>query len=95
MNLNFIQKNKISPSPQISLKDIYKSEPTSEMFGALGWLSEINLYKKTANNSNHLFSPKILFNRFLKYIENIQSMQHTIKKQLLLKTYSNISIKQL
>ena len=25
MNLNFIQKNKISPSPQISLKDIYKS----------------------------------------------------------------------
>ena len=41
--------------------DIYKSEPTSEMFGALGWLSEIDLYKKTANSSNHLFSPKILF----------------------------------
>ena len=41
--------------------DVYKSEPTSEMFGALGWLSEIDLYKKTKNNSNHLFSPKILF----------------------------------
>ena len=40
--------------------DVYKSEPTSEMFGAVGLLSEIDLFKKINNNSNHFFHSKIL-----------------------------------
>jgi len=40
--------------------DIYKNEPTSEIFGALGWLGEIDLFKEAKNNSNHFFTPKIL-----------------------------------
>ena len=37
----------------------YKDEPTQEIFGALGYLTELDLYKKT-NNSDHSFTPKIL-----------------------------------
>ena len=40
--------------------DVYKSEPTSEMFGAVGLLSEIDLFKQVNNNSSHFFTPKIL-----------------------------------
>ncbi len=39
----------------------FKDTPTNEMFGALGYLGEIDLYKKTENNSNHFLTPKILF----------------------------------
>ena len=38
----------------------FKTNSTSEVFGALGYLSEIDLYKKTTN-SKHLLTPKILF----------------------------------
>ncbi len=38
----------------------YKSDTTSELFGALGYLTEINLFKKTENNLNHLLTPKML-----------------------------------
>ena len=41
--------------------DEYKKEPNSEIFGALGYLTELNLYKDTDNNSNHLLTPKLLF----------------------------------
>ena len=39
--------------------DIYKENPTSEFFGALGILSEFNL-QKFQNNTNHLITPRIL-----------------------------------
>ena len=39
--------------------DNYKEEPTSELFGAIGLLSEIDLYKKD-NGNKYLFSPKML-----------------------------------
>ena len=38
----------------------YKNEPTNELFGALGYLTEINLFKRTKNNSNHTLTPKML-----------------------------------
>ena len=38
----------------------YKDEPTSELFGALGYLTEINLYKNS-QNSVQLLNPKLLF----------------------------------
>lgn len=38
----------------------YKKDPTSEVFGALGFLSKINLYKKIEDISEHFFTPKIL-----------------------------------
>ena len=47
-NINYETKN----------VSIYKNETTSELFGALGLLSEINL-KKTNNNKEHFLDPKI------------------------------------
>ena len=49
-NINYEAKN----------VDIYKKDPTSEVYGALGLLSEIKLQKKGAN-TNQLLTPKILF----------------------------------
>jgi len=37
-----------------------KSDTTSEVYGALGFLSKIDLYKKIENFSEHFFTPKIL-----------------------------------
>ena len=51
-NINYESKN----------IDIYKEEPTSELFGSLGFLSEIN-FTKFNNNSIHYLKPKF-FTRF-------------------------------
>ena len=48
-NINYESKN----------VDLYKDDPTSELFGSLGFLSEINLQKFT-DNSIHLLKPKML-----------------------------------
>ncbi len=40
----------------------FKEDPTSELFGAIGYLAEIDLIKKNLKNfSESLFTPKILF----------------------------------
>jgi len=39
--------------------DIYKNDTTSELYGAIGLLSEIDFQKKK-NNLNHMFTPKLL-----------------------------------
>ena len=49
-NINYEAKN----------VDVFKENTTSEIFGALGLLSKMDLQKKTSD-ANHLFSPKILF----------------------------------
>ena len=49
-NVNYEAKN----------TDNLKSEPTSELYGAMGYLSEINFYKQEANQSKHYFTPKML-----------------------------------
>ena len=46
-NINYETKN----------VSIYKEDTTNELFGALGFLSEINL-KKTNNDTEHFFDPK-------------------------------------
>ena len=38
----------------------FKKDPTSEVFGALGYLTELNLFKKTEKSFDHLLSPKML-----------------------------------
>ena len=48
-NINYESKN----------VDIYKKDPTSELFGSLGILSKINL-QKFKNNTKHLLVPKVL-----------------------------------
>ncbi len=40
--------------------DGFKKDPNSEVFGALGFLSKIDFYKKIENISEHFLSPKIL-----------------------------------
>ena len=49
-NINYEAKN-VEP---------YKNDPTSEFFGAIGFLSKLNLEKKNGS-SKHFFSPKLLF----------------------------------
>ena len=39
----------------------YKDKPSSEFYGALGYLTELNLYKRKNDNTEHLLTPKILF----------------------------------
>ena len=43
--------------------DIFKSDTTSELFGAIGLLSEINFQKRN-NKNNHLLTPKLLLKLF-------------------------------
>ena len=50
-NVNYEAKN----------TSIYKSDTTNELFGAVGFLAEINLFKKMRDNATHLFTPKMLF----------------------------------
>ncbi len=38
----------------------FKTDTTSEIFGALGYLAELNLFKKTENKLTHLLTPKVL-----------------------------------
>ncbi len=40
--------------------DNLKTNTTSEIYGALGFLSKIDLYKKIENFSEHFFTPKVL-----------------------------------
>merc|ERR1711966_35909 len=49
----------------------FKTEPTSEVFGALGYLSEIDFYKDINDQNRHLFTPKIL----LKYAPGIMKQE--------------------
>ena len=49
-NINYEAKN----------VDVYKKDPTSEVYGALGFLSEINLQKKLGV-AEHFLTPKVLF----------------------------------
>ena len=48
-NINYESKN----------VDIYKKNPTTELFGSLGLLSEIN-FEKLKNETKHFFKPKML-----------------------------------
>ena len=50
-NINYETKNSFS----------YKEDTTNELFGALGYLTEIDFFKKTKRNSEHLLTPKALF----------------------------------
>ena len=38
----------------------YKKDPTSEFFGALGYLASIDLFKNPTKNSEHILKPKML-----------------------------------
>ncbi len=49
-NVNYEAKN----------TSIYKTDTTSEVFGAIGYLSEVNLFKKINENSKSFLTPKML-----------------------------------
>ena len=49
-NVNYEAKN----------TSIYKDDPTNEVFGAFGFLTEMDFYKTSANSSKHFFTPKML-----------------------------------
>tara|TARA_B100001559_G_scaffold320688_1_gene333719 strand:- start:2484 stop:4796 length:2313 start_codon:yes stop_codon:yes gene_type:complete len=49
-NVNYETKN----------TEIYKTETTNELFGAIGYLAQVDLFKKMRENSSHFLTPKIL-----------------------------------
>ncbi len=49
-NVNYEAKN----------TSVYKTDTTSEFFGAIGYLSEINFFKKVKENSKSFLTPKML-----------------------------------
>ena len=49
-NINYESKN----------VERYKTDTTSEIFGAFGYLTELDLYKETGNNISHQITPKFL-----------------------------------
>ncbi len=49
-NVNYEAKN----------TSVYKSDTTNELFGAVGYLTEINFFKKMRDNAAHLLTPKML-----------------------------------
>ena len=56
-NVNYEAKNTTFKKTGASL---FKEDPTNELFGAIGYLTEIDLIKETKNNSTHSLTPKIL-----------------------------------
>lgn len=55
-NINYEAKNTL----------VYKDDATNELFGAVGYLSQLNLFKNTGNGSKHFLTPKLL----LRYAPN-------------------------
>ena len=39
----------------------YKENTTNELYGAFGYLTEIDLIKETSNSTKHFLTPKVLF----------------------------------
>ena len=45
---------------------IYKNDTTNELFGALGFLTKIDFFKQSKNETKHFLSPKVLIKIFTK-----------------------------
>ncbi len=58
-NLNYEAKN-ISK---------YKKDPTSEIYGAIGYLANINLFKKISDKTSHFLTPKVLLKYAPEYMK--------------------------
>jgi LPS-assembly protein len=46
---------------EVKNEDEFKSDTTNELFGALGYLASIDLYKRENKYTQHLLKPKVLF----------------------------------
>ena len=58
----------------------FKEENHNELFGAVGYLASLDLFKNTSDGSNHLFTPKML----LKYAPNYmrkETGEHNLAKK--------------
>ena len=60
----------------------YKPETTSELFGALGYLASVDLYKDDKNGSAHSLTPKILLKYAPNYMRKVTSDTNLIEKNL-------------
>tara|TARA_Y100000816_G_C26107626_1_gene589183 strand:- start:3379 stop:5691 length:2313 start_codon:yes stop_codon:yes gene_type:complete len=49
-NVNYETKN----------TEIYKNDTTNELFGAIGYLAQLDLFKKMRDNGTHMITPKLL-----------------------------------
>ena len=61
----------------------YKEKPTSEVYGALGYLASIDLFKKESQSSKQFLTPKVL----LKYAPNY-TKKETSASHYMIKIYS-------
>ena len=50
---------------------VYKNETTNELFGAVGYLAQIDLFKKLRDNASHILTPKLLLRYAPGHMRNI------------------------
>jgi len=60
----------------------FKNSATNELFGAVGYLASLDLYKNTNEGSNHLLTPKILFKYAPNYMRKEDGEYNLVGKNL-------------
>ncbi len=62
--------------------DGFKKGTNNELFGAIGYLASLDLYKDTQSGINHLLTPKILFKYAPNYMRKEEGQHNLAKKNL-------------
>jgi LPS-assembly protein len=60
----------------------FRSDSNSELFGAIGYLASLDLYKSTDDGSEHLLTPKILFKYAPNYMRKEEGEYNLVRKNL-------------
>jgi len=60
----------------------FKEDNRNELFGAVGYLASLDLFKNTANGSSHLFTPKMLLKFAPNYMRKETGEHNLAKKNL-------------
>ncbi len=60
----------------------FKTNTNNELFGAVGYLASLDLFKNTKNGSNHLLTPKILLKYAPNYMRKEEGEHNLAKKNL-------------
>ena len=60
----------------------FKTKTTNELFGAIGYLASVDLYKNTNKGSNHLLTPKALFKYAPNYMRKEEGDYNLVGRNL-------------
>ena len=62
--------------------DGFKKDTNNELFGAIGYLAKLDLYKSTSEGLNHLLTPKVLLKYAPNYMRKDEGEHNLAKKNL-------------